>query len=366
AEMPSKKRLEENYAKHLYGKRILLVEDNKINQEVAKKILSHGGMSVVIAKNGEEALEKLDFGTYDLVLMDIQMPVKDGYDTTKEIRKNPEFAELPIIAMTANVLQGQKEKCLQAGMNDYIPKPIDITLLFQTIVHWIGDIENPERIKESAVEYEEKAILEHHNNNEVLLALKRLGNNKELFRKIQVKFYNNHRNDIGELRRSIAVGDFQNAERIAHTVKSVAALIGEREAVEAADVLEQMLRSESRQNREFLVSRLERILDKIFSSIATWYDDTEVSPALEIEGGNIYEILPLMEILAVLLKDNDIVAEEYIKDVIRYTKDPIFSDRLEKIRVLVDQYNFEEAWEILDKILGEIRESLKNGSNKQL
>ncbi|WP_343031102.1 hybrid sensor histidine kinase/response regulator [Marinobacter changyiensis] len=124
---------EESPAQHL---RLLLVEDNRVNQIVASGILKKLGFSVDLAENGERAIAALTNGHYDMVLMDCQMPVMDGYEATRQIRQNPDWQRLPIIAITANVMQGDKDDCLAAGMNDYITKPYDRQGLKKTIERW--------------------------------------------------------------------------------------------------------------------------------------------------------------------------------------------------------------------------------------
>ena len=123
------------------SKRILLVEDNPINQEVAAELLKELGYRVDIAENGKVAIDKLQSAdglfNYSLVFMDCQMPEMDGYQTTRNIRRTPKFSDIPIIAMTANAMKGDKEKCLDAGMNDYISKPIDVALLKDKVSQWI-------------------------------------------------------------------------------------------------------------------------------------------------------------------------------------------------------------------------------------
>ena len=125
--------------KALAGKRVMVVEDNQINQMVAKELLQSLGIKVTIAENGEEALILISTEPYDLVLMDIQMPGMDGYETTSHIRENPrfEFDMLPIIAMTAHAMSGDREKILQAGMNDYLAKPVDKAQLTAVLLHWL-------------------------------------------------------------------------------------------------------------------------------------------------------------------------------------------------------------------------------------
>jgi signal transduction histidine kinase/CheY-like chemotaxis protein len=123
----------------LAGTRILLVEDNEINQELAMELLENAGMTVVLANNGREALDILVVdAAFNGILMDCQMPVMDGYTATREIRKNPTFKDMPVIAMTANAMAGDKEKVVDAGMNDHIAKPLDVGQMFATLAKWIA------------------------------------------------------------------------------------------------------------------------------------------------------------------------------------------------------------------------------------
>ncbi len=122
--------------RHLKGLNVLLVEDNKINQLVASEILKEIGIKVTIASTGVMALKFLEKNKFDIVLMDIQMPEMDGYTATGEIRNRLKLKDLPIIAMTAHAMIGDMEKCINAGMNDYIPKPIDHALLYSKILQY--------------------------------------------------------------------------------------------------------------------------------------------------------------------------------------------------------------------------------------
>ncbi len=123
---------------HLRGIRVLLVEDNEINQEVALGQLEDAEVEVDVADNGEIALNMVKSNEYDIVLMDMQMPVMDGIEATRLIRAESRFDELPIVAMTAIALAVDRERCLEAGMNDHIAKPIDPDQLFSTLSRWVG------------------------------------------------------------------------------------------------------------------------------------------------------------------------------------------------------------------------------------
>jgi CheY-like chemotaxis protein len=119
------------------GVRVLLAEDNLVNRELAVELLSGAGMDVTIACNGRQAIDLLEQREFDCVLMDCQMPVMDGYEATALLRQRPGLRELPIIAMTANTMAGDRDKAIAAGMNDYIAKPIDVDEMFATLARWV-------------------------------------------------------------------------------------------------------------------------------------------------------------------------------------------------------------------------------------
>ncbi|MDR1545708.1 MAG: response regulator [Deltaproteobacteria bacterium] len=133
----------EELVAHLKGARILLVEDNEVNQLVASRILKRAGFEVTVANNGLEGLDKVQAEPFDLVLMDIQMPEVDGLEATKRIRALGTFDQLPIVAMTAHAMTGDKELSLQSGMNDHVNKPIDVHELFRTIAKWLPPSDEP-------------------------------------------------------------------------------------------------------------------------------------------------------------------------------------------------------------------------------
>jgi CheY-like chemotaxis protein len=121
----------------LRGAQLLLVEDNAINREIAMTMLSRAGIVVSLAGDGQEALEMLGRQRFDGVLMDCQMPVMDGYEATRALRQHPQWRDLPVIAMTADAMVGDREKALAAGMNDHVAKPIHVDEMFATLARWI-------------------------------------------------------------------------------------------------------------------------------------------------------------------------------------------------------------------------------------
>ncbi|MGD8802426.1 MAG: response regulator, partial [Gammaproteobacteria bacterium] len=127
----------EQAVKGLLQGHVLLVEDNPINQMVAQKMLEKIGLESTLAGDGQEALNRLEQDRFDAVLMDCQMPVMDGFEATRRIREQSALTSLPVIAMTANVMEGDREKCIEAGMNDYIGKPVVEADLKKTLARWL-------------------------------------------------------------------------------------------------------------------------------------------------------------------------------------------------------------------------------------
>jgi signal transduction histidine kinase/CheY-like chemotaxis protein len=227
------------------GAHALLVDDNQINQEVAVGLLETAQVSVDVAGNGEQALRMVAEHDYDLVLMDMQMPVMDGMAATKAIRSNPKFRDLPIVAMTANAMASDREKCLEAGMNDHLPKPIDPDQLFRTLARWVKphpvEAAKPQGSTRSAAS---EVILPEISGLDQEGALKRVGGNKRLLRDLLAQFSAKEAGAAEEVSQALKSGDRKLAERVAHTVKGVAANIGIGRVSSAAAELEKAIRAE--------------------------------------------------------------------------------------------------------------------------
>jgi PAS domain S-box-containing protein len=222
----------------MVGRRVLLVEDNEINQLVATEMLRNLGLFVSIAKNGEEALIMVEKGDYELVLMDIQMPGMDGYQTTARIRSDQRFVfeKLPIIAMTAHALAGEREKALQAGMNDYISKPVDAITLTKTLLGWF---DAARRTAETGLSLEEQSSpVQAAACLNAEAALARLGGNQQLYQRLVSMFKKDLVKVTPDLRLALVNQDFDAAQRLAHTLKGVTATIGAEALSEAARHLE--------------------------------------------------------------------------------------------------------------------------------
>jgi PAS domain S-box-containing protein len=224
------------------GAKVLLAEDNEINQQVAQEILEGAGLMVSLANNGKEAVQKLKVESFDAVLMDIQMPVMEGFEATRKIRRKKRFKDLPIIAMTAHAMVGDREKSLEAGMNDHVTKPIDPEELISALARWIkpGVREiSEDRCNLVSSEEEVETILPAELPGiSILSGLSRAGGNKELYVKLLCKFRQGQKNAVSEIRAALQSGDWGTAGRLAHTVKGVSGNLGAERLYRAAAELE--------------------------------------------------------------------------------------------------------------------------------
>ncbi|MFH1115585.1 MAG: response regulator [Pseudomonadota bacterium] len=262
------------------GARVLLAEDNEINQQVAKEILEQAGLVVSIADNGKEAVDMVKAGDFELVLMDIQMPVMGGFEATKEIRKDAGFADLPIIAMTAHAMAGDREKSLESGMNDHVTKPVDPDQLLSALVRWIkpGDRETAEGACGALTEKSEAEdlFLCDLPGISVSSGLGRVGDNKTLYAKLLCKFKDGQETAADRIGEVLESGDAETAARIAHTVKGVSGNLGAESLYRAAADLEKAIK-EGKESLDQTMAEFASQLKVVMDGIRAF----EASPALQ-------------------------------------------------------------------------------------
>lgn len=219
---------------------VLLVEDNDINLEIAEYLLDRAGLVVSSARNGQEAVDAVKEKSFQLVLMDIQMPVLDGLAATKAIRElGFSSTDLPIIAMTAHATHEHRKDSLKAGMNQHLTKPLNPIELFKELSLYL-DIEQLERAELSAVENTVTETSEQALN--VTEALKRLGGNEMLFQRLCTNFYQTHQNSLDVLESHLTSQNIEDAKRLAHTLKGSAANLSAKPFSQAAALLESALK----------------------------------------------------------------------------------------------------------------------------
>ncbi len=225
----------------LKGRHVLLVEDNEVNRELAEELLSSCGLRVSTAVNGALAVDAVRDGSFDLVLMDCQMPVMDGYEATRRIRETHDAQTLPIIAMTANALASDRERCMACGMNDHITKPIEVARLYQTLRHWLAavpehDIPAPE-VAAPPVASDDAPI-------NWATAIARLGGNRTLHTRLLARFSENQGDFADRLNAARAENAVDRMILLTHTLRGLAGNIGADRLAGAAGELEHCLRKQ--------------------------------------------------------------------------------------------------------------------------
>ncbi len=281
AELPQQREPGGNPLLSLQGRRILVAEDQELNQLLIREVLEQLGMIVTLAGNGEEAvLAATGSGVrYDAVLMDLRMPVMDGYEATRRIKDLPGYEELPIIALTADVMSEERSRCLEAGMVDHLAKPIDLNKLGQTLVRWLlppseGEIAPHvlEKIPEAA------ATIPHLPGFNLLTALHRLGGNGSLLLSLLRSFVESQRGVVAEIRAALAAGDSAAALHLAHRLRGISGNLAAGDVAAAAGALEERLKNGGTAGLEELLAELERRLTEACLVVASLlgFSDTVV------------------------------------------------------------------------------------------
>jgi len=248
--------------------KVLLVEDNPINQKVATEILRLGGIEPKGAENGLEAVAAVESGHFDLVLMDIQMPEMDGLEATRVIRRELGLSDLPIIAMTAHATEGDRDKCLTAGMDDYVSKPIDPELLFQAIGNAVdggGDHHVPIS-REPAERHAADAAQKDFPGLNYAEGLARVGGSRELYQDILDEYCDFYQDVIPEFAALIDREDFTAARKKAHALKGAAGNLSAMDLKLAAEKLETACRENDAGQARSLLAVAEKALLQLFDN----------------------------------------------------------------------------------------------------
>lgn len=243
--------------------RVLLVEDNDLNQQVASEMLKSMGCEVAIANNGQEALERVTSETYDLVLMDVHMPVLDGLAATRALREIRGLADLPVIAMTASAMQEDKDNCMAAGMNDFICKPFEPDTLYTVLQRWLEHTRPTPKAGSNPA-----ACPFHLAGVDVADGMRLAMGDESLYRELLRLYWVGQKDIPAQLRRALDAGDLVEAASLLHVFKGVSRTIGANAIAEAADSLEQLVssgctREECRETLESLETQLGTVLHQV-------------------------------------------------------------------------------------------------------
>jgi len=312
----------------LMGSKILLVDDNAINQEIILGILLHSGIEIDIARNGKESLEKCEAKDYELILMDIHMPIMNGYEATRLIRENDK--NIPIIALTANAMKEDIDKAMEAGMNEHLSKPIVINNLYEVLLKYISkktDLIDIER----DVDRSELPIFE---NIDTRIGLNHFNGNTKLYLKILNEFYREYK----EL--DLATLGEEDAPIVIHTLKGLSANIG-------AQALHELIkRAEFMQDKNF--EKLLRVeLNLVLEDLKTFVnkDLKEIHTLKEISDKQIQELFATLK--DALKRNRPKQVTQILDEISHYQLPKDFQENFEEIKILIENYEYEKAEKLL-------------------
>ncbi len=342
------------------GIRVLLVEDNEVNQQIATELLESAGAIVTVANHGGEAVKLLTVGdqapAFDVVFMDLQMPEMDGFTTTRLLRRVPRLQQLPIVAMTAHALVEERQRCLDAGMNDHVSKPIDPDRLLSTLLRWA--MPRPQQVREPQQSFSterapDEVILPEIAGINLADGLKRVAGNKRLYRDLIRQFAAKQGNAAAQISIALENGDRALAERIAHTVRGVAGNMGIREVESVAQKLEKALRDREINVSPLLVEFANVLATQVHAIEKAQLDSATVRP-VEVRTWpfNRGAAADAIARLRALLEANDGDAEESFRGLQQALAGAIEKEDLDGLSASINDFDFDVALVQLDAIAG--------------
>jgi len=346
--------------KPIKGASILLVEDNAINQQVATELLEQAGFVVTAVSNGNQGVQAVKGSEYDLVLMDVQMPEMDGHEATKIIRKERSPDSLPIVALTAHAMAGEREKALNSGMNDYLSKPIKAEDLYAVLTKWIKPAERSVPVfKEPPSPEKSYALPRELPGLNISEGLENVGGEKEFFKKLLLDFHEDYRSAAGEMMQALMNGQTEYVQRRAHTIKGVAGTIGAKDLMKNSAALEHAFISDAKEDRRALMVELTKSLNEVMKSIGVI-----LAPAYEhhekrsgpggAENVDLEKVRPLMTELMGLLMEGDAGSEECFEALRDNIDVSDYSEYMDKLQEQIDGYDFEDAMQTLVGLSGSL------------
>jgi signal transduction histidine kinase/CheY-like chemotaxis protein/HPt (histidine-containing phosphotransfer) domain-containing protein/HAMP domain-containing protein len=361
--------VEEKYEKPLRGARVLLAEDNEINQQIAVELLESAGATVQVAGNGRNAVEILSKGPdpapFDVVLMDLQLPEMDGYQATAKLRSDLRFQNLPIIAMTAHATMEERQRCLAAGMNDHIPKPIDPRVLVETVARFYkpsqeersADFSPLQRPNTAEPVFPGNASSDHIpaiSGLDVEDGLFRVGGNQKLYLKLLRQFEEQQDEAGKQIASALATKDFDGAVHLVHTLKGVAGNIGAKVVHAAASHLEKMIRDQAppqdlEQERERVTVALDELLAQIRVTLGP--GAPEIPAPGQVPAADATQSREAAAQLNSLLGQFDPGAADFIETHKSYLRPLFTSEEWAQLTQHAESYSFEECQDVLEKVV---------------
>ncbi|CAH0525356.1 response regulator [Vibrio hippocampi] len=362
--------------------KVLLVEDNEINQEIATELLTMAGLEVVSVWNGQEAVERVASETFDAVLMDIQMPVMDGYEATRAIRGSGKFDDLPIIAMTANAMAGDKERCIEAGMNDHLPKPIDPQQVYRTLAQWITSSGEstvlPTNVSQAEPEFVVAGV-------DTKTAIARMAGNVKAYKKTLMRVAKSEADIVERMNSALAASDLDSAIIAIHSLKGVAGNIGAMSIVPSAEALELRL-LDNKSVRNNTIKGQSEADDEVNSLIAQVGEETAqvieaINEALEQDAQqNVGEIEPtgfnrlefnrveferLTHQLLAQVDDYDTSAVDTFDTILETIGSRLEPSLKNSIATALSHYDFDSVPPLITQMLEQVGNASKSTENAQ-
>ena len=256
----------------LKNARILLAEDNTFNQQIALEMLEEAGASVCLANNGAEVLDLLRQATFDCVLMDVQMPLMDGLEATRRIRADPKLAAVRVLAMTATATREDRVRCVEAGMDDFISKPIQPAMMYQTIANWLPEREPLPAPRPRAPPAFKTTLAGDPEVIDLSILAKLLSYNPQKVRKFAFKFLQTTQDGFADIEAALARGDVRQVRELGHRIKSSARTVGAIGMAELCQSLETLPLTDAAQEAAqagAIVGKLWPLLELVTEQIMT-------------------------------------------------------------------------------------------------
>ncbi len=299
----------------LRGARVLVVEDNAINQQLARLQLSQCGIVVTIASNGREALETVSHADepFDVILMDIQMPEMDGYEATRHLRDQWTPTELPIIALTAHAFVEEQVKCQAAGMNDHLSKPIDVSALHKVLLRWIKPRQELTDVTETQNSAATHTEVQNFPGLHIDEALARMGGDRSAYRSLLRRFISDYQKVAEHLEDLLHTGDLTRTRLMAHTLKGVAGNLGAVELAQVAGALETVLRGQNPAEAHEIMAGIKERLAIALDSIEAYERSLPAEQPDSVEPLADHELLDLAREMTGLMIKRDLQALKHFK-----------------------------------------------------
>ena len=335
----------------LRGLRVLVADDNEINRQIARELLIEAGADVLLAEHGGQVLPLLEQSEtpIELILMDLQMPVMDGYEATAAVRQSARFADLPIIAMTAHAMSEERERCSKAGMVDQVTKPIDPDLMITTLRRWWQpqtDTDAPTADSEAGPATS-RGLGWRIEGIDLAKGLRRCGGNAVLYRQLLGRLVEDHAQTANRIDAALSTQDVAGAQQLAHSLRGVAGNLGASALAAAAEQLESALRHG--QNGKPLLPPLSRALNEVVAGIvASPAAGKEETQGSEPPTGQDCELDPTdLARLCQLLRDSDAEAEAEFQRLRGGLHQYLGGERYRQLARALSQFDFERALQLI-------------------